>query len=159
VIALGQCGRKWFDRFLLYFISQSILFDFLLHAYIILIKKKKFVQDSLAVTPWETLAQYHFARGFKVIHRVHTWETSAIAVKCWKGNNKRHKGESQPKHHMWEHLCENSACHSLTTYITAKHLTSSGGKKITLAFKILILSYQYRSMHILSTGWSLDIAW
>ena len=37
-------------RLLLYFIRLSLLFDFLLHAYVTLIKGDKIIQDPLAVT-------------------------------------------------------------------------------------------------------------
>lgn len=42
MIALRECsGKLWGDRLSMYFISQSILLDFLLHAYVTLMKEKK----------------------------------------------------------------------------------------------------------------------
>lgn len=73
MIALGEWnGKLGIDRHSLYFKSQSILLDFLLHAYITLIKEKIFIQDSLAVISWDAPAQNRSAKECKVIQGVHT---------------------------------------------------------------------------------------
>ena len=132
MIALGKwSGELGVDRHSLYFISQSILLDFLLHAYITLIKGEKIIQDSLAVTSWDALAQNHSAKGCNIIQGCVLRKHLLVPWNVEKGTIKPQMKITTQTPHIGAVvlILTNSAGHGLTSSITEKHLTRSGKKQ------------------------------
>lgn len=120
---------------------------------------KKIIQDSLAVTSWEALAHYHLQENVKSYEGYTLRKHLPLWQNVEEGTIKATDENCNPNT-TCRNICVNSDkfCRSWFDLIHHWKTPNAIREKNSLAFEILILSYQYRSGHILNVWWRLGIA-